>query len=145
MESPRIIVSARSLIRSDRNKILLLQRSESDLYNSSNWELPGGKVEPGTTIKETQIREVFEETGISIEPDNRNAYVESSVIKTGRYIGSTFISIAGLARVVDGEVKLSDEHQDYRWLHRQDLSGYDLTDVSRKALLHFRLFRDDHS
>jgi 8-oxo-dGTP diphosphatase len=142
MEKSDIIVSARSVIVSDNNEILLVQRSINDLHNPSKWELPGGKVEAGYDIADTQVREIYEETSLIIEPNNSNMYVESYVIKNGRYANSTYISVVGLARVIKGEVSLSNEHDKFAWLYQKSISdgNYDITTISTNALKFFGIF-----
>lgn len=46
------------------DEILLIQRGKAPGYGT--WSLPGGAQELGETIRETAIREVFEETGCRI-------------------------------------------------------------------------------
>jgi 8-oxo-dGTP diphosphatase len=142
MEKSDVIVSVRSIIVKDSD-ILLVQRAENDWHNAGMWELPGGKVDAGQDITSTQVREIEEETSLLIEPDNSNVYLESSVIESGKYIGSTYISIVGLARVIAGRIKLSAEHDDFRWAHANRLLEYNLTDVSSAALRHFNFIQDD--
>jgi len=36
---------------------------------ASTWSIPGGRVEPGETLAEAAVREVFEETGVPIRLD----------------------------------------------------------------------------
>lgn len=43
---------------------VLLQRRDDNRL----WGLPGGAVEPGETVRDAIIREVFEETGLDVEP-----------------------------------------------------------------------------
>jgi 8-oxo-dGTP pyrophosphatase MutT (NUDIX family) len=43
-------------------RILLEKRSDCSL-----WGLPGGRIDPGETIEEAAIREVFEETGLRVK------------------------------------------------------------------------------
>ena len=58
---PLVICSAGAVVVNDCNEVLLLHRSDNDL-----WGLPGGVMEPGETIEETARREVFEETGLKL-------------------------------------------------------------------------------
>lgn len=55
---------ARVLCVSDSH--LLLVRHDDPDGGAPYWVLPGGGREPGETLEQTAIREVYEETGISI-------------------------------------------------------------------------------
>lgn len=58
----RIVVTGGAILRDGKDRILLQQRSDYE-----DWGLPGGGMNPGETIQETMIREVFEETGLSVK------------------------------------------------------------------------------
>jgi phosphatase NudJ len=47
------------------HRFLLTQERKYD----STWSIPGGRVEPGETLAEAAVREVFEETGVPIRLD----------------------------------------------------------------------------
>ncbi len=47
--------------------ILLLRRSDTDDRRPLQWDFPGGLLDPGESLEEGAIREVREESGISIE------------------------------------------------------------------------------
>lgn len=49
------------IFNSERDKILILQRRDVNV-----WVLPGGGVDPSETPEEATIREVFEETGLTV-------------------------------------------------------------------------------
>lgn len=57
-----IIVTGGAIIRDGKGRILLQKRSDY-----GDWGLPGGAMNPGESIEETMIREVKEETGLSIK------------------------------------------------------------------------------
>ncbi|WP_274310157.1 NUDIX domain-containing protein [Solibacillus daqui] len=61
----KIIVTGGALIKDRNGRILLQKRSDY-----GNWGLPGGAMEPGESIEETMIREVKEETGLTIKEYN---------------------------------------------------------------------------
>ena len=54
--------------------VVLLKKQDGDIFvllnerSPNKWELPGGKVEMGESTKEAAIREIKEETNISINP-----------------------------------------------------------------------------
>lgn len=58
---PKHILSAAAVILNEHGEILLIK---SPLRG---WEMPGGQVEEGESLKEAAVREVKEESGIDIE------------------------------------------------------------------------------
>lgn len=58
---PKHIVSAATIVLNEKKEILLIKGPRR------GWEIPGGIVEEGESIKEGAIRETKEETGIDVE------------------------------------------------------------------------------
>ena len=58
-------VAAAVMLRADGQEFLLAQRPEGKVY-AGYWEFPGGKVEPGESVREALIRELQEELGITV-------------------------------------------------------------------------------
>ncbi|MCM3237583.1 NUDIX domain-containing protein [Heyndrickxia oleronia] len=58
---PKHIVSAATIVLNDEKEILLIKGPWR------GWEMPGGQVEEGESLKDAAIRETKEETGIDIE------------------------------------------------------------------------------
>nr|WP_202426357.1 NUDIX domain-containing protein [Streptomyces sp. HUCO-GS316] len=52
------------------NRVVLLQRSQNAKFAQGMWDLPGGKSEPGEPIAETAVRELYEETGLTVKPES---------------------------------------------------------------------------
>lgn len=61
-------VAAAILLRQGEHgtEYLLAQRPEGKVY-AGYWEFPGGKVEPGETLREALVREIQEELGVTID------------------------------------------------------------------------------
>jgi 8-oxo-dGTP pyrophosphatase MutT (NUDIX family) len=57
--------AAKALILSDGKYLLLLRSAEEDI-RPSDWDIPGGGIEPGETEQEAMVREVKEESGIDL-------------------------------------------------------------------------------
>ena len=58
---PKHIVSAATIVLNDQHELLLIKGPRR------GWEMPGGQVEEGESIKAAAIRETKEETGIDVE------------------------------------------------------------------------------
>jgi ADP-ribose pyrophosphatase YjhB (NUDIX family) len=61
MTPPKHIVSAATIVLNNQGNILLIKGPRR------GWEIPGGQVEEGESLKEAAIREAKEESGIDIE------------------------------------------------------------------------------
>ncbi|WP_055475833.1 NUDIX hydrolase [Gordonia sp. HS-NH1] len=59
------IVAVGALITDEDGRILLILRRNEP--SAGHWSLPGGKVEPGESLRQAVIREVEEETGLVVE------------------------------------------------------------------------------
>ncbi|RDI45599.1 NUDIX hydrolase [Falsibacillus pallidus] len=58
---PKHIVSAATIVINDNKEILLIKGPRR------GWEMPGGQVEEGESLKDAAIRETKEESGIDVE------------------------------------------------------------------------------
>jgi 8-oxo-dGTP pyrophosphatase MutT (NUDIX family) len=57
-----LVVVGFAVVRDHLDRVLLVRRSDD-----GNWELPGGQVEVGETVAAAVIREVAEESGVSVD------------------------------------------------------------------------------
>ncbi|MFI9587444.1 NUDIX domain-containing protein [Streptomyces sp. NPDC052236] len=69
LESMTLLVAAVIVHDKATNRVVLLQRSENAKFAQGMWDLPVGKSEPGEPITETAVRELNEETGLTVLPE----------------------------------------------------------------------------
>ena len=62
---PFIQTGAAVIIRNENDEILLQERADRNI-----WGLPGGCQDLGEDLRETAVREAYEETGILLDPNN---------------------------------------------------------------------------
>ena len=62
---PFIQTGAAIIIRNQNGEILLQERTDRD-----KWGLPGGCQDLGEDLRDTAVREAYEETGIKLDPNN---------------------------------------------------------------------------
>ena len=103
------------LIR-DHDRFLLQDRVKNDW---KGYTLPGGHVEPGESIVDAVVREMKEETGLTIEAP-RLCGVKQFPIEGGRYLVFLFI-----ADHFTGELRSSEEGT-MHWIKKEDLASLNL-------------------
>jgi 8-oxo-dGTP pyrophosphatase MutT (NUDIX family) len=70
LASMTLLVAAVIVHDKATNRVVLLQRSENAKFAQGMWDLPVGKSEPGEPITETAVRELYEETGLTVKPES---------------------------------------------------------------------------
>jgi 8-oxo-dGTP diphosphatase len=108
LEKP-YIVSVYAVFRNEKGEFLLLRRSENSHSNPGKWDLPGGKLTRGEPLEEAVVREVWEETGISIPLSQIAGYT------TFELPDKNVIAIVYDGGYIIADVKLSNEHVEYSW------------------------------
>lgn len=97
------------------NKFLILKRSKTS-PGSGLWNFPGGSVEENETYEQAGARELNEEAGLVVDP-NEIKYIgtlESKYLYVRFFITSKF----------SGEVTLNKESDDYAWIKLSEVDKY---------------------
>ncbi|MEK9201264.1 MAG: NUDIX domain-containing protein [Patescibacteria group bacterium] len=130
----QILISAKALIKNSQGKYLVLKRFSADTTEPSKWDIPGGKLDSFEVLSESLKREVFEETSLVVKITKPTLYLHSHVLNKGKYQGFSFIEIISEAEVTAGKIKLSLEHDSYRWISPTELLELDLSTHLRLPL-----------
>ena len=104
-------------------KILLTKRTDN-----GQWCLPSGGVEPGESVEETIIREVGEETGLTVRV-LRLTDVYSDPDWLVVYGDDTAVQIVALnfeAEIMGGEPGLSDETSDWGYFSLEAMNSLEM-------------------
>ena len=132
---PRIVLVSRCVVMKGKKFLLILRAMYRDQYAAGLWEFPGGKLDEGQDIRNAEEREVLEETGIFTVSISANAFVESYIIGKGKFIGLPYVLLISIGRYIGGEVKLSAEHDAWRWVTKEEALKMKLKDDIRKAII----------
>jgi ADP-ribose pyrophosphatase YjhB (NUDIX family) len=95
-------VSVAGVVVDDHGRALIIRR-----HDNGRWEPPGGVLEHGETIEDGLRREVYEETGLKIEPGPLTGVYQNM----RRHI----IALVFRCRTIDGELTENDEAAAFRW------------------------------
>jgi len=128
MSDKPFALSVKVLIQGAEGRFLLLKRSLTSKGNPGKWDLPGGKVDEGENLEQGLLREVAEETGLTISL-KRVAGAAESESPTKKV---AYLIFEGLLE--SGEVRLSSEHDNFLWVDRRDLSRVNIAEQFRPFL-----------
>ena len=126
-----VILAVRAVIALPDERILFIRRSEGSHRNPGLWEVPGGVIVSGEPIDFALKREVREETGLSISPRHSQPLTFVSPISSDpRYVELIF----RCPEPREVKVRISSEHQEFRWLKVEDTLGLPLTPTARELV-----------
>lgn len=124
----KIVVSG--LLQYD-GRILLIRRSSGEALFPGYFEFPSGKVEFGEDPVIALEREFLEETNLKIkvgEPLRTFAYVSDEGQRHSVEI------VFRVSLVSDpSEIKLSEDHDEYKWVPSSEVSSLQLSEEIRKS------------
>ena len=106
---PRVAVGA-VVIHNDR--ILLVKRGKAPAMGE--WAIPGGSVELGETLQAAAEREIYEETGITIQA-RKVIYTFDSIVMDGNRTRFHYVILDLEASYVAGEPRAGDDVLEAGW------------------------------
>jgi 8-oxo-dGTP diphosphatase len=115
----------------DGNRVLVAQRAGGP-YDGC-WEFPGGKVEPGEDHLTALVREIGEELGVAVVPQEFLGEVVLDGVVAGGVPGASTLRVWS-ARVAAGGSLTAHEHAELRWLTADELEELDWIPADRPLL-----------
>lgn len=111
-------------------KFLVLQEAKS----TGLWGVPGGKLEPNEAAAQAARRELFEETGLSIDASQFQFFGTLFIRKSDMdYVFHLFkVQLEKMP-----EIRLSPEHARYMWATRHEMEKMSLISGEKEALKYY--------
>lgn len=121
-------VGVKVLLKNKANRYLLVKRSSLKYPEGfPEWDIVGGRINPGTLLLENLKREVKEETNLNLSEKIKLIAAQDILRVPGRHV----VRLTYLGEA-DGDPVLSDEHTEFKWftmneikmLGEKELDGY---------------------
>jgi 8-oxo-dGTP diphosphatase len=114
-------------------KVLLVRRGNEPL--KGEWSLPGGALEVGETLQQGVVREVLEETGVTVAPAGVIEILDRIVKdeESGR-IRYHYVLIDFVCRVTGGSPRVGSDADEVRWVDRAALDEYEVAPVTVRVI-----------
>jgi 8-oxo-dGTP diphosphatase len=104
----------------DGNKVLLVRRGQEPL--KGEWSLPGGALELGETLQQGVVREVLEETGLTVVPagivEVLDRITQDDLSGRIRY---HYVLVDFLCHVASGALRGGSDAEEARWVGQEEL------------------------
>jgi ADP-ribose pyrophosphatase YjhB (NUDIX family) len=115
-----------------RNRVLLIRRGSEPLRGE--WSVPGGMLELGEELAAGVQRELKEETGLDVVP-LECILVFDRILREGKRVKYHYVIVDYLCRRKRGRLRPASDVVDARWVRREDLPQYHLTDMATALIL----------
>jgi 8-oxo-dGTP diphosphatase len=129
---PDAIWCVGAIITDSGGRLLLIRRGHEP--GRGLWSVPGGRIDPGESDEAAVIREVREETGLSV--------------RVGRLVGSVRRPAPGgavfdirdyAATVTEGTLTAGDDAEDARWVTQAEMRALPLTPGLLETLANWKV------
>jgi ADP-ribose pyrophosphatase YjhB (NUDIX family) len=129
---PRRPESAVGVVVLDGDSVLLIRRSKPP--REDQWSIPGGRQELGETVHEAALREVFEETGLTVKLTGLLDVVDGIFKSPDGLIAQHYTLIDFSARPLSGALQAGDDAKEAKWVARAELIDVDLWSETRRII-----------
>jgi ADP-ribose pyrophosphatase YjhB (NUDIX family) len=113
-------------------RALLVRRGHAPQLGE--WSIPGGLVELSETVRQAAVREVSEETGLTIEPLELIGVFDRIVADGEGRTLYHYVLIDFLCRRVAGELQAADDADEARWFTWEQVEGLQLPRDTAEAI-----------
>jgi 8-oxo-dGTP diphosphatase len=128
-------VAAKVVIIDDKGRVLILRKSQDDVRHankSGRYNLPGGKIEPGESLIEGLVREVYEEISVTLDEISAPFFAGEWYPEMKEPL--QVVGVFYLCKKWQGDVKLDDEHDHFTWITQSEVADYVLLPPEDKAI-----------
>lgn len=122
-------ISQKAVILNAEGKFLAIHRSPTAPSKPNQWDLPGGALDFGEDPAVGIAREIKEETGLEVTglaPFDVEAHINPA--------DKFWITICYKCEPLSQTVKLSFEHDDFRWITEQDFFQLEASQKIRRFI-----------
>ncbi len=125
MEKPKKMGIGFGVMVLNDNNVLLGRRhpdpekADSAMHGEGTWTMPGGKLDFGEGFEDGAVRELFEETGIRIDPkDLTLVSLTNDIVPDAHFVT---VGLLYTKKVSEPEVKEPDEITEWKWFSLDSL------------------------
>jgi 8-oxo-dGTP diphosphatase len=128
MEEATLFFAVKAFVEHN-GKVLVIRESEkySDGTQEGKFDVPGGRIEIGKSLKENLLREIEEETGLKHnEIEVGSSFFANEVYPIVRGEQLRIIRSFYKCKSKTDKIKLSGDHDKFEWINPKDYKKYNI-------------------
>jgi ADP-ribose pyrophosphatase YjhB (NUDIX family) len=123
-------VGVKILLKNKAGKFLLVRRNPKKYPEvGAEWDIVGGRIEPGSSLIDNLKREVMEETGLELRSQVTLVAAQDIFPQDRHVVRLTYVGS------IDGEPKIDEEHTEFQWFTSAEIKGLKNLDKYFKELI----------
>jgi ADP-ribose pyrophosphatase YjhB (NUDIX family) len=126
------VLGVGAVIWNDKREIVLIRRGKAP--RQGQWSIPGGHLEWGESLHDAVVREVLEETGLSVEIAGLIDAVDLIARDESGEATRHYVLIDFAARALSGELRAGSDAAEGRWVPFSGLDDYALWSETRRII-----------
>ncbi|MBI4895707.1 MAG: NUDIX hydrolase [Candidatus Aenigmarchaeota archaeon] len=128
-------VGVKAILKNKEGKYLFVKRSNKKYPEvGAVWDIPGGRIDKGSSLMENLRREIKEEVGLELKEIPKFIFAQD-IIRPEKHV--VRITYSG---VIDGEPKISDEdNTEFRWFSLEEIKSLKNIDIFLKEVFEKRI------
>jgi 8-oxo-dGTP diphosphatase len=128
----KLFVATKAFISFEGRMLILRESSKyQDGTNANKYDVVGGRVEPGQKFDESLLREIREETNLTVSIEK--PFFVSEWRPSVRGEQWQIVGIFFMCSAQSREVTLSSDHDDFKWIDPREYVAFDLIENLKPA------------
>jgi 8-oxo-dGTP diphosphatase len=125
-------VGVKALAKNGEGKYLLLKRSTEKYKGvAGSWDIPGGRIVPGSSLEDNLRREIKEETGLQMMGKPKLIGAQDILRVSDKHIVRLTYAVK-----VKGKISIDQvEVEDYKWLTMEEILKQEDLDIYLKEII----------
>jgi len=125
-------VGVKIFLKNQDGKYLLMRRSPEKYPGvKGEWDIPGGRINPGSLLIDNLRREVREETQLEIISEPKLIYAQDIIPNEEKHV----VRLSYIGKTKGEPILDTSENVEYQWISFEELKRHENVDIYVKELI----------